>query len=51
MNKSVWEEAVGENADKEGVGPHDRCEERVCAEEGKGVPVVKGGKGRGKRVC
>jgi len=26
------------------VGPHDRCEGRVCAEKGKGVSVVKGGK-------
>ena len=51
MNKSVQEEAVREDADKEGMGPHNRCEGRVCAEEGEGVPIVKGEKVRGKRVC
>ena len=40
-----------EDADKEGVGLHDRCEGRVCAKEGEGVPIVKEGKRIGKRVC
>jgi len=51
MDKSVWKEVIGEDADKKGVRPCDRCEGRVCAEEGEGVPIVKGGKGGGKRVC
>ena len=51
VDKSAWKEAVGEDANKKGMGPCDRCEGRVCAEEGKGVPVVKGEKGGGKRVC
>jgi len=51
MDKSVWEEAIREDADKEGMGPHDRCEGRICTEEGKGVSAVKRGKGRGKRIC
>ena len=51
MNKNVWEEAIREDTNKENVGPHDRCEGRVCTEEGEGISIVKGGKGRGKRVC
>jgi len=48
MDKSVWKEAIGKDADKKGVGPRDRCEGRVCAKEGKGVSVVKGGERGGK---
>jgi len=51
MDKSVWKEAIGEDANKKGVGSCNRCERRVCAEEGEGVPIVKGEKGGGKRVC
>jgi len=49
MDKSVWKEAIREDANKQGVGPRDRCEESVCAEKGEGVPIVKEGKGGGKR--
>ena len=51
MDKSVWEEVVREDADKEGVGPHNRCEGRVCAKEEEEVSIVKGEKERGKRFC
>ena len=51
MDKSVWKEAIREDADKKDVGPYNRCEGRVCAKEGEGVPIIKGGKGGGKRVC
>ena len=51
MNKSVWEEAIREDANKEGMGPRNRCEGRICTEEEKGVSTVKRGKGRGKRIC
>ena len=37
--------------DLDSMGLCDRDEGRVCAKEGEGVPIVKGGKGRGKRVC
>ena len=50
MNKDVWEEAVRENANEEVMGPCDRCEGRVCTEEGEGVPVVKRGERGGERV-
>ena len=32
------------------MGSCNRCEGRVCAEEGKGVPIVKEGKRGGKRI-
>ena len=51
MDKSVWKEAIRENANKKGMGPHDRCEERICTEEEEGVSAVKRGKERGKRIC
>jgi len=51
MDKSVWEEAIREDANKEGVRLCNRCEGRVCAKEEESVPVVKGEKGRDKRVC
>jgi len=51
MDKSVWEKAIGEDANKEGMGPCDRYKGRVCTKEGEGISIVKGGKGRGKRVC
>jgi len=50
MDKSVWKETIGKDADKKGMGPHDRCKGRVCTEEEEGVSVVKRGKGRGKRI-
>jgi len=51
MNKSVWEEAIREDADKEGMRPHDRGEGRICTKEGEGISAVKRGKGRCKRIC
>ena len=51
MNKGIQEEAVGKNAHKKIVGLCNRCERRICAKEGEGVSVVKGGERRGKRVC
>ena len=51
MDKSIWEKAIGENADKEGVEPCNRYKERVCTKEEEGVSIVKGGEIRGKRVC
>ena len=51
MDKGVWEEVIREDADEKGVGLCNRCKGRVCTKEGEGVSIVKGGKGRGKRVC
>ena len=51
MNKGVWEEAVREDADKEAIGPCDRCEGRVCTKEREDVPIVKRGERGGERIC
>ena len=51
MNKGVWKEAVREDAYKKVVGSCDRCKGGICAEEGEGVPIIKGRKRGSKRVC
>jgi len=51
VNKGVWEEAIGENADKKGVGPCDRFEGRVCTTKRKGIPALKRRERGGKRIC
>ncbi len=50
MDKSVWEKAVGKNANKKIVGPCDRCEGRVCTAKRKGIPFVKRRERGGKRI-
>ena len=47
----VFGKKQSENANKKGVGSHNRCEGRVCAKKGEDVSIVKRGKGEGKRVC
>ena len=51
MDKSVWKEAIGEDAYKKVVRSRNRCERGVCAKKGKGVSVVKGEERRGERIC
>ena len=51
MNKSVWEEAVGEDANKEGMESHNRDEGRICVKEEESIPIVKRRKERGEGVC
>jgi len=48
MDKDIWEEAIEENANKEGVGSRNRCKERVCSEEGEGVSTIKRREGGGE---
>jgi len=50
MDKSLWRETIRENADKEGVGPCDRSEGRICTKKKEGVPVAKRGKRGGEGV-
>jgi len=50
VDKGVWEEAVGENAHKEIVGPRNRSKRGICAEERESISLVEGRKGRSKRV-
>ena len=51
MDKGVWEEAVGKNADKKIVGPCNRYEGGVCTTKRKGIPIVERGERGGKRIC
>ena len=51
MDKSVWEKTIGENTNEETVRPCNRCKERVCPEEGKGVSTVERRKRRGEGIC
>jgi len=51
MDKGVWEEAVRKNANKEGIGPCDRCEGGVCTTKRKDIPVVERRERGGKRIC
>ena len=51
MDKSIWEEAIREDADKKGMGLCNRCKGKVCTKEGEGISTVKRGKVRGKRIC
>jgi len=50
MDKSVWEEAVREDANEEGIGSHNRSKRRICAEEGESIPAVEKRKRRGEEV-
>ena len=51
VDKGVWEEAIGEDVYKKIVGSRNRCEGGIHAEERKGVPTVKRGERRSKRIC
>ena len=50
MDKSLWKETIGENSNKEGMGPCNRGEKRICAKKREGVPIVKRGKRGGEGV-
>ena len=44
MDQDIWEESKWKDIDKENIGSYHWHEERICAKEGKGVPIVKGRK-------
>ena len=50
MDKSVWEEAIRENANKEGVGPCNRHKRGIYAEERKGISIVERREGRSEEI-
>ena len=50
MDKSVWKEAIGEDANEKNVRSCDRCKEEVCSEEGKGVSAIERREGGGEEV-
>jgi len=51
MNKGIWEEAIREDANEEGVGPRNRYKRRVHIKERKGIPIVERRERGGKRIC
>ena len=51
MDKSIWEEAVGKNANKKIVGSCDRCKGGVCTMKREDIPAVERRERRGKRIC
>ena len=50
MDQGIQERTIRENADEEGVGSCDRCERRVYAKKGKGLPTVERRKRGDKRI-
>ena len=42
MDKGIQEETIREDANEEGVRPHDRGKRGVCTEEGECLPIIKG---------
>ena len=50
MDKSIWEEVIREDANKEGVGSYNRGERGLCTKKRKGVPIVKRGERGGEGV-
>jgi len=51
VDKGIWEETVGKNANKKSMGSCNRCEERVHTIKREGIPFVKRGKGGSERIC
>ena len=51
MDKGVWKEAVGKNANKENIGSCDRCEGGVRTTKREGILFVERGKGGSERIC
>jgi len=51
VEKDVWKKGVRENASAKDLGPCHRIEREVCTKKGKGVLLVKGGKGESIGIC
>ena len=50
MDKGIWEKAIRENANKEGVGSCNRYKGRVCSKKGEGVSTIERREGGGEEV-
>jgi len=50
VGKDIWKKGSGENTSTKDLGPCHRVERRVLAKEGKGILIVKRGKGRSASV-
>jgi len=51
VEENVWKKGVGENASAKDLGPCHRIKREVCTKKGKGVLIVKGGKGESTDIC
>ena len=51
VEKGLWKKRVRKDASAKGLGPCDRIEGGIHAEEGKSIFVVKGRKRGGASVC
>ena len=50
MDKGIWEEAIREDANEEGVGSYDRGKREVCTKKGESLPVIKRRERRSVRI-
>ena len=50
VDKSVWQETIGENAYAKNLGPCHQHEGRICANKEEGIPAVKERKRGGAEV-
>ena len=51
MEEGVWKKEVGKNTSAKDLGPCYRIKRGVHTKKGKGVLIVKGGKGRSIGIC
>jgi len=51
VEEGVWKKGAGENASVKDLGPCHRIKRGVCTEKGKGILIVKGGKGGSTGIC
>jgi len=51
VEKSIWKKEVKKNASAKDLGPCHRIERGVCTKKGKGILLVKGGKGGSTGIC
>jgi len=51
VEKSVWKKEVRKNTSAKDLGPCHRIERGVCTKKGKGILLVKGGKGESTDIC
>ena len=51
MDKGIWKEIVGKNANKKSMGSCDRCEGEVHTMNRAGILFVKKEKGGSERIC
>jgi len=51
VEEGVWKKEIKENASAKDLGPCHRIKREICTKKGKGVLIVKGGKGESTDIC